>query len=103
MAYELAVGTVNSQSRLASAYSPGDTEDGVLEVEDYAEAAKLVDNHHNVEWVDRDPGPPSETVDDGGDENEDEDEDSADICGVEMSDGSTCERLADECPYHGEE
>lgn len=22
------------------------------------------------------------------------------ICGVEMSDGSTCERPADECPYH---
>lgn len=22
------------------------------------------------------------------------------ICGTEMSDGSTCERPADECPYH---
>lgn len=25
-----------------------------------------------------------------------------DICGVEMSDGSTCERPVGECPYHGE-
>lgn len=24
----------------------------------------------------------------------------AEICGAEMSDGSTCERPADECPYH---
>lgn len=22
------------------------------------------------------------------------------VCGAEMSDGSTCERPADECPYH---
>lgn len=25
-----------------------------------------------------------------------------DICGTEMSDGSVCERPADECPYHGD-
>lgn len=24
-------------------------------------------------------------------------------CGVEMSDGSTCDRPADECPYHQED
>jgi len=27
----------------------------------------------------------------------------AELCGVEMSDGSTCERPAGECPYHGQE
>jgi len=29
--------------------------------------------------------------------------DDTDICGAEMSDGSTCERPADECPYHEQE
>ena len=29
------------------------------------------------------------------------DEATAAVCGTEMSDGSTCERPADECPYHG--
>ena len=24
----------------------------------------------------------------------------AELCGTEMSDGSTCERPADDCPYH---
>lgn len=28
------------------------------------------------------------------------DAESDDICGTEMSDGSICERPADECPYH---
>jgi len=28
------------------------------------------------------------------------DEDSAEICGTEMTDGSICERPADECNYH---
>jgi len=27
-------------------------------------------------------------------------EDTTDICGAEMSDGSICERLPSECPYH---
>ena len=27
----------------------------------------------------------------------------ADTCGAEQSDGSTCERPADDCPYHGED
>ena len=35
-----------------------------------------------------------EYVDDEGDE------DDADICGAEQSDGSTCDRPADDCPYH---
>jgi len=26
--------------------------------------------------------------------------DESDVCGTEMSDGSTCERPADDCPYH---
>jgi len=29
-----------------------------------------------------------------------EPEDTAEICGTEMTDGSVCERPADECPYH---
>jgi len=27
----------------------------------------------------------------------------AGICGTELSEGGTCDRPADECPYHGEE
>ena len=28
------------------------------------------------------------------------DDEYAELCGAEMSDGSTCERPADDCPYH---
>ena len=29
-----------------------------------------------------------------------DDDEYAELCGAEMSDGSTCERPADDCPYH---
>ena len=29
-----------------------------------------------------------------------EDDEYDELCGTEMSDGSTCERPADDCPYH---
>ena len=29
-----------------------------------------------------------------------DDDEYAELCGTEMSDGSTCERPADDCPYH---
>jgi hypothetical protein len=52
-----------------------------------------------------------EPVDDGGaddaddaatpdDDNPDADQSGTEICGTEQSDGSICDRPADECPYH---
>jgi hypothetical protein len=32
----------------------------------------------------------------------DGDTDDAEVCGVELSTGGTCDRPADECPYHGD-
>lgn len=43
------------------------------------------------------------TADDGDDAAADADADAdadAEICGAELSDGGTCERPVDECPYH---
>lgn len=40
-------------------------------------------------------------VTESGSETDDSENSDDDICGVEMSDGSICERPADECPYHG--
>lgn len=37
------------------------------------------------------------------DDAEDDSTHDADICGAELSDGGTCERPADECPYHGDD
>jgi len=33
----------------------------------------------------------------------DDQEDDVDVCGADLSDGGTCDRPADECPYHGDD
>ena len=48
----------------------------------------------NLELVNTDSNPVSDTITPGSDD---------EICGVEMSNGETCDRLAVECPYHAPE
>jgi hypothetical protein len=59
------------------------------------------------EWgfdrVDGDGGLNQQSGDDGGDVLVNDSEGDAEICGVEMADGDTCDRPATECPYHGDE
>jgi len=61
-------------------------DDGVLDVADDDVAREMVAECRKITWLD---GPPDDAV-----ESQDE------ICGTEMSDGTLCERPADECPYH---
>lgn len=90
-----------------------DIRDGELTVEEYATASALV-SQYCVEWPGDDPGPGHSPGDESGTESDDveqadPDEDDAPVtagedeeeCGVEMSSGDTCERPADDCPYHG--
>jgi len=51
----------------------------------------LLNNYPGMEVVSTEPETEADT---------DDDERDTEICGADMSDGSTCERLADECPYH---
>jgi hypothetical protein len=62
-------------------------EDGVIEVDD-PEVARDMAEHPRIEIADID-----ETRTPDADDREE-------ICGAEMTDGSTCERPADSCPYH---
>lgn len=39
-------------------------------------------------------------VESGGETAEDDEDDA--VCGAELSNGGTCDRLAAECPYHGD-
>jgi len=74
----------------------GDTravdEDGVFEGGDEAWLQRFADRY--------DADPENLRVDDttsGGDAVDGE------LCGAKMSDGSTCDRPADDCPYHGDD
>lgn len=73
-------------------------EDGHANVADPDVAAGIVARHTHIHHArthpDADPVSAAET---GGSDAEDG---SAEVCGAEMSDGSTCERPADGCPYH---
>lgn len=66
-----------------------DVEDDFAVDEDAAEY--LLNNYPGMEVVSTEPETEADTDGSEGD---------TEVCGADMSDGSTCERLADECPYH---
>lgn len=107
-----------TDDRIGGVANPLDNEhlpldpDKRLEVEDRELAEAIVDTYDEMVFVvdpdaseDEDSDSESEDEaqadsDESAEEGEDEESD-VEICGVEMNDGSICERPADECPYHG--
>ena len=96
MSHDLAVACV---SHGVVHHETGDHEvrDGRIKVADRETAAALVDDRKIVSWLGGEPESAGETTGSGGEEGG---ADTPERCGAEMSDGSICERPADECPYH---
>lgn len=66
--------------------------DGCFESDDAAAVRALADAYDTAVADIR--------VDDDADETADTDD--TEVCGAELSTGGTCDRPADECPYHGD-
>jgi hypothetical protein len=69
-------------------FAPGDRADV-----DTSTAEYLLGERDDFERVDGDDSGDAEATD----------EDDVEVCGAPLSDGGTCDRPADECPYHGDD